>query len=324
MLSFTKGRPVAVIKGGKYDGKIIHVSDLEPGAKGGEDPKEIKNVDVSDEEYDSESDYEDEDDIIINPKGGKMSIYDKNYIKKSIYSKTKPKDKFFKKVYEDKKKKMAEMSKTSFSIHDGVMQLLPLKKKEQRDILYVAGPSGAGKSTFVANYIEQFKIDFPKRKVFVFSTVANDDKIDKFKPTRIKLDEELVNDPIKGEELRKSLVIFDDVDTIRDKKLREAVIGLRDDLLETGRHEDVYMANTSHQITNYKVTRTLLNESNLVTFFPYSSGTKGIDYFLKHYCGLDSKQVKKITSLPSRWVTISKSYPMFVLYSSGIFLLHKS
>ena len=151
-----------------------------------------------------------------------------------------------------------------------------------------------------------------------------DEVLDKFNPTRIQINEELLENPIQPEELQNSLVIFDDIDTIPDKKLNEAVRSLRDDLLETGRSYNIYMCNTSHQLMNYKHTRTLLNESTAVTFFPKSGSSYHIKRFLKEYCGLEKKQIQKILELPSRWVTINKVYPCFILYEKGAFLLNKS
>ena len=48
---------------------------------------------------------------------------------------------------------------------------------------------------------------------------------------------------------------------------------LRENLLETGRHFDLTIISTSHQLSNYAKTRTLLNEATSITVFPSHAGT---------------------------------------------------
>jgi len=96
---------------------------------------------------------------------------------------------------------------------------------------------------------------------------------------------------------------------------------LRDSLLKRGRHEDISVVVTNHLLTNYKETRTILNEVNSITFFPKSGSSHGIQYMLKTYVGLAAKQIQRIFTLPSRWITVYKHYPMYVVYEKGIYLL---
>lgn len=218
------------------------------------------------------------------------------------------------KVFNDRKKK-------EIVIHDGTLIPVPDKKLD-REVNYIAGPSGSGKSTYVSKYAEEYKKMYPKNDITVFSRLAKDKAIDKLKPQRVMIDEELLEDPIDAqEELADSCCIFDDIDTIRNKELREAVQETRDDILETGRHAKITCLCTSHQLMNYSKTRTLLNESTSCTFFPKSGSTYHIKRFLKEYCGLDRKDIQKILNLPSRWVMIHKSYPQYVVYQQGAYLL---
>jgi predicted AAA+ superfamily ATPase len=211
------------------------------------------------------------------------------------------------------------VSLKEFILHDGTLQQLP--NPLTRDSIYIAGPSGSGKTTYAANYIKQYKRVFKKGKVFVFSRLSEDPALDALGVNRIIINEELVSDPISPDDLKNSLVLFDDIDTIPDKNINESVRKLRDDILETGRHQDIYVISTSHQLMNYKHTRTLLNEATSVTFFTKSGSSYHTKRFLKEYCGLGVADIQKILSLPSRWVTIFKHFPMMVLYSSGCYLL---
>lgn len=206
-------------------------------------------------------------------------------------------------------------------IHDGEVQCLP--NKETRECIYVCGPSGSGKSTYIKNYAIEYLKLFPKNRVIVFSRLEKDESLDdlKSKLTRIILNDEIVEDPIDPSELHNSLCIFDDTDTIQDKYIKLAIQNLKNDLLETGRHADIYVAITSHLLTNYKESRTVLNESHYITFFPNSGSTQAIQYLLKTYFGFSKQEIQKILKLPSRWVTIKKTCPQIVFYNKGLYLV---
>lgn len=228
----------------------------------------------------------------------------------------------------DKAKKRAE---TEFIIIDGSLEPMPnlrnLNKETgmHRDVLFVAGPSGAGKSTYIGKYIKNHLQVFPDKKLVVISKVANDPAFDIFDPIRIEITEEnIIENPISVSEFRDCIVVFDDIDTITDKKLCTAVQKLRDDCMEIGRHDGVTVCATSHMLMNYKLTRGMINEAQTVTFYPRSGSTYQIQNFLKTYGGLSPDQIKKILELPSRWVTIHKGYPCYVFYEKGAYLTNKS
>jgi len=194
-----------------------------------------------------------------------------------------------------------------------------------RCVLYVAGPSGSGKSTYARNFSKNFKKIFPKSNIIVFSRLDSDEAIDKLNPIRIKIDEQIINDPIDiFKELQDNdLVIFDDCDTIQDNKLRMAVSKIQNDILETGRHKNIYIIVTSHLINgnDRKNSRTILNECSSITFFLRSGSTYQIKYLLKNYIGLSNKEIQKILDSPSRWITLGKTYPQYVMSENSIYLL---
>lgn len=216
---------------------------------------------------------------------------------------------------------------TSFEIlDDGDMHLLP--DLETRQVYYIAGPSGSGKSTQAADYAIKFQKCFPGKNVFIFSRLAQDPAFDgKLRPApiRIAIDNSLITKPIDiTKQINDTcLVIFDDIDTIIDDKLKKAVGKVQMDILEIGRHKKVYIICTCHLINpnDRKFGRTILNEAHLLTVFPQSGSTHQISYCLKTYFGLDKNQIDEILHLPSRWVTIKKGYPQCVIYDKGAYLL---
>lgn len=208
----------------------------------------------------------------------------------------------------------------SLELSEGQLQQVPHVEKNQREVCFITGPSGSGKSTHIVKYAKLYKKLFPDNDIIVFSKIEHDE-IDELNPIRIKLNEELIDEPVDSKELKNSLVIFDDIDTIKDKHVREAVMDIRDDLLQVGRHDDIYVCTVSHIITDGPNTRVCLSESNCVTFFPSSGSVYHIVQFLKKYCGLSGKQTDEVLNLKSRWVTIYRRSPQYILYEKGCYLL---
>jgi hypothetical protein len=209
---------------------------------------------------------------------------------------------------------------TAFFTKHGIMH--PIPNPDTREVPYIAGPAGSGKSTYVCDYAQKFKKN--DWDIYLFSRLDEDKSLDKLKPTRIKIDNALIDDPIDVTKEMKNgaLVIFDDVDTINDKKQRDAVYKLINDILEIGRHVDVYCAVTNHLINpnDKKFGRTILNECSSITFFPKSGSVYQIKYVLKNYFGFSNDQIRMILELPSRWITLHKSSPQCVLFEKGCYI----
>lgn len=290
-LSFTKGEAIGFIKNGKYANKIIYIDDK----KDNKIPFDMDMLLNS----------------ILPQKRKNYEMIDE--IKKSIKSGNWFKYKSIKDDIDDKIGK-------ELNFYDGVVTPIPNMKK--RDVMYVSAPSGAGKSVFTSIYANNFKKIYPERKIYLISRLDEDESIDKINGLeRIILDESFLENPIDVKELHNSLVIFDDVDTIRNKDLKGEVKGLMDDILQCGRHENIYTIITSHMLNNNKETRIIMAEQTSITVFPNSGSTRFITYCLKQYLGLSSDEIRRILKLPSRWVMIYTHSPRYVLYQSGAYLL---
>jgi len=205
---------------------------------------------------------------------------------------------------------------------DGDMKFYPLPDlSSARTICYVAGKSGSGKSTYCASWLREYKKIFPDNPIYLFSEVDHDDILDAVGVHRIKINSSLVTNPINLEECADSVIMFDDVDDISNKKVRDAVFNLMDKGLQMGRHHNISMLVTYHLITNGKETRKILNESHYITIFPSAGKVKGLKYFLSEYLELDKKQRTKLRKLPSRWVTIRNCAPMCILSEHNAYML---
>lgn len=202
-------------------------------------------------------------------------------------------------------------------------QVVPNKKTE-RTIRYVTGASGSGKSYWTKMYADEYHRLYPKREIYILSSIKEDKTLDKIKDLkRIKLDsQEFLTEPITAEDFKDCLVIFDDTDCLTDKRQKLKVDAILNSVLETGRHFNTEVVYTSHLACNGKDTRRILNECKSVTIFPSGLGGKSIKYLLDNYFGLDKEQIKKIKKLNSRWVTIQKGFPMSVLSDKECFILN--
>jgi hypothetical protein len=228
--------------------------------------------------------------------------------------------------YMNSKKDIKNIMGTELIIDNNCI-LQPLPRKDRREILYIAGAQGSGKSYYASNYIKEYLKMFPNNDAILFSRVKKDKNFKDIKKIiRVKLDDNILNDPIDPKkELIRSITIFDDIETM-DKNMQKYLENLRNDIIKNGRDQegignDIYCICTNHQVTDYSKTRDLLNEATSLTIFPKSGSTYGIKRALKSYFGLDNNQIHKILNLPSRWVSIYSSYPQYVLYEKGAYLL---
>ena len=210
---------------------------------------------------------------------------------------------------------------TQIPLKDGKFQQVPNTKLE-REILYITGPSGSGKSTYTKNFILQYKKKHKKTDVWLFSALNEDETIDKLKPKRVNIDDELVSNPIPVEEFKNSIVIFDDTDVISNKDHREAVYKILNQVLEVGRHHKISCIVTNHLPTGGKDTRRIINESHTVTYFPQSGSAGQMKRLLQDYLGLDNKTLKQIRKMNTRWATVFKNFPMAVMTEKNIFSLN--
>jgi hypothetical protein len=310
-LSLTDGTPISIIKGGALDKKIVFITEKKASSSKIDDPLDILG----------------EDFMYFNRKDGKngpekLSMKDMKIIERFLKSKTqKTLPKSHKSLFEKAKQILNDADGKRIKLDDNSrFQVLPNIDKE-RDAIYVSGMSGAGKSTWIANWIMEYKKLYPEREVWLFSRKKEDPVLDKAGVNRIPIDDELLEEPHLGmEEFKQSLVIFDDCD-ICDKKYKDVLIKLRDEILEGGRSINVSCIITSHLTTDFSRTRTVINECSSYVLFPHASSNKNnLNRFFKVYCGLDPAQIKKIYDLPSRWVCIHNQYPKYIASETEIYV----
>lgn len=228
------------------------------------------------------------------------------------------------KEYYDRAKKIIDNKcKYEFEIHDGgKMQICPTVLPER---VYISGQNGSGKSYLSGIYAREYNKLFPKNKIIMFSVHEKDKAYDEVKKMiRVNLkDESLTEKVLEVPKFKNTLVIFDDCDSIQDKKLKTYITNFELDLLTNGRKYNIYMLTLSHMLMNYKATREKINECSRVIMFGQAGSKYHITRFLRIHGGLDSKQIKRVFALPSRWFCISVNYPNYILYETGAYLLSR-
>jgi hypothetical protein len=313
MLSKSKNKKANSIAYIKYDdGRPIKYINL--------DLNNLNNIVVSDSDSDSDDDnlYNIVDESFIYKNKSNIKPHELTLLYNKLKNKNYQKDEDD--LYNKSKKRLDDNKYKSITTNGNVFPLCKVELN-QCERQFLSGAAGSGKSTYTNKYINEYKKCFPKNKIIIISKVNNDKAFtnNKHKIYKIEIDEEFIKDPPTGEELKNSLVIFDDIDTLQEPYL-STVLFLRDDLLETGRHHNIYMICTGHQLCNYKKTKLMLIESSSITFYPQGSKYH-IKRFLKEYCGLENNIIKKVLKVPSRWCTIYKRYPQYVVHEKGVFLL---
>lgn len=192
--------------------------------------------------------------------------------------------------------------------------------KNKRDVLYVSGASGSGKSYYTKSFCSNYLKAFPKNSIYIFSQLVEDDSLASLGKAlkRIVIDERVVTEPFTYTDFKNSLVIFDDVDALKNKIIKKALDQLKNEMLSLGRHEAITVVVTSHQTNKGFETKDIILESTSCTFF--MRGGNNYTTILKSYLGFTDKQIKRLKKLNTRFVTVFKQAPMIIMTENQIFL----
>ena len=305
-LNFDTGKNIAYINGGENNNEILYLNS-------DKDHQKKKQIDI------------DEIAILIEnlyrSMSGNMSFKTVEQLRDAIMSRKRPVNRELKQHYDHAINILENNKDSEIVLKDGV--LIPMFDETlERQVFMISGMSGSGKSYYTSSLCRTYKKQFPLNKIILFSNKPSDPAFDSLEYIeRIVINTDLLNDPITLNELRDSLVIFDDVEYSTNKEVDKELDRIRDLILQQGRSYHCSFAYITHQSNNYKATRTILNECNSITIFPAMVTRYSLNYLLGNYFGFNKDQITKIVKLPSRWVTIYKSPPL-VMYSTGAYLVN--
>jgi hypothetical protein len=211
----------------------------------------------------------------------------------------------------------------------GKLAAIPQAVPNQREMPLLMAPSGAGKSTWIANYVEGYRCAFPDNDVVLFTSKTDPD------PAFEGLDIEPVDLERFGEEaairapgpedFRDSLIVFDDIESISPKSVRDAVFALKKSLAETGRSSNVYLCVSAHRAMRGQETKDDLNEASGYVVFPRRGSSAHSKRLLETYGGLTKQQVKRVLEQTqgSRWAycKIKGETEPYVVTENEVFFL---
>jgi len=205
-----------------------------------------------------------------------------------------------------------------FSIPPDEGKIVPVPMEESSRI-GVFGPSNAGKSTAIASFMKKYLEYYPKNHIYIFSPKLNDPAYSKIKNVDyVKLDETIVDIPFDVSEFRDSICCFDDIESITDKKINEAVRIFRNQCYEIGRSpSNITTIAVHHVILGNEKTKIILNESDEVVLFP-KTNFSAISNLARRYYGFDKNQLDYLKNVPSRWVVIKRSFPTCIISENAI------
>ena len=297
----TKGaKPIAVVKGGKYDKEVLYIHEDDHKGKGPR--KEALAKDYATELRSLKPMERVQLMTRLNEARAKDmgadQLVGETALGKSLYERI-----------------IADESKsTSIELPDDCeFQILPSPDPKKREVFYIAGASGSGKS-YIARSIAEFYMKLhPDREVYLLSKLGEDETLDKMSPPpkRLKIQSFIDDFPDDLEEFRDCLIIFDDYDTFVGPA-EKVVHKLIDDLATMGRHTNTTMLCLSHYLTNYKKTRLLLNEATHIIVYPMATSFHALGYLLKTHVGLTKDDVRDLKKM-GRWVCVYKHYPQWLL-----------
>ena len=199
-------------------------------------------------------------------------------------------------------------------------------------ILTLFASSGAGKSWMVndlcmRNPVVQGNI---APSIHLFSSVGDDDP--SYKGIKKLYGEKFVwhdprdlqNDVLNIHSYRaKSILIFDDVDSISDKRVRQNIVQFRENLLEIARHSSLVIISTAHLFHGRIATQRLRNSSAYFVLYPRNS-PKPIDDVLDNQFNLNRHQrtdlIKKLKR-EGRAQFLHMDTPAYIINTKRVTLL---
>ena len=199
--------------------------------------------------------------------------------------------------------------------------------------VFIAGVPGAGKSYLAKEIINSLP---PGADVLLFTALGEDDgnfddldhPLYKIKMTPENLSRMSLS--AIRERSEHPVLLFDDVDKIRDKKVEQALFKLMNDALANGRGHtahngegDIHVVCTSHALNDYIKTKYTFENSDYVALFPGSTAKLQYDRMMsklgvpKELAEVSYREGKRGCF---RSVIVKKTAPMYIIFGDTISL----
>ena len=206
-----------------------------------------------------------------------------------------------------------------------------------RMTVFIGGAPGAGKSYLAKQLINLLPETLP---ILLFTALeekdGNFDELGEKRLYKIKMVPEILS-KITLKEIRErvksdqAILLFDDIDKIRDPKIQNLTFSILNDALANGRgHEkhdgkgDIHVICTSHSLNDYQKTKYAFENSNYVALFPGSTPALQLQLFFNKL-GLDKDLCREMMKLGRsqriRSVIVHKVVPMYMIFGDKIMLV---
>lgn len=211
---------------------------------------------------------------------------------------------------------------------------LPKILENGRLTAFIPGNPGAGKSYLAADLIETLPSNYD---ILLFTALEEEDgNFSRFKNRLYKI--KMTPENLKKLTLsnirkvsRHPILLFDDIDKIRDKTVEKLTFSILEDALANGRghkaHDgegDIHVIVTSHALNDYRKTKYTLENSDYVALFPGSTTYAQMKRLFEKM-GLDKDLcdyvIKKGKEAAVRRIIIHKVSPMYIIIGSLISLI---
>lgn len=224
-------------------------------------------------------------------------------------------------LYDAAQEELKKLTKKYLEIPSDLGKIEPIPMAESSRI-GVFGPSGVGKSTWISAFFKKYLEYYKDNKIYIFSPKLDDPAFKKIKNlSYVKLDDSLIKDPLDVSEFKDSICCFDDIESITDKRLNNAVRVFRDQCYEVGRAPyNITTIAVHHVILANDRTKIILNESDQVVLFP-KSNFAAISNLCKRYYGFTKDQLEYLRDVPSRWAVVKRSYPTTIITENAVKVL---
>jgi hypothetical protein len=130
-----------------------------------------------------------------------------------------------------------------------------------------------------------------------------------------------LDDPLTIEEFHDKMVILDDIEAFSDKHIIKELEMFANKLVNTGRHHNIDVIICRQKLMAGHKTSDILNGIHQIVCFPKTASRFQLQNYLERYLHLPKKIIKKILDVPSRWVLINTSNPVYCLHQKGAFLI---
>ncbi len=213
-----------------------------------------------------------------------------------------------------------EMKRGEYKSLKSEENLIPwIRPKEHYNIL-ITGQSSSGKTTMATKILNMYMNvikEEDRREIFLCSPTSGRegdamyDYVKKEKIKQLPITDEFFNkdNTITLEELKDTVIIFDDIEGVQKKVHRDAIYQLIHSILTNGRHHNIKCMIISHNIrTGDRIYRTILFETQMIIFCGIQN-KKHLASYLNDYLGVSSNEtIKEAIELKekNRYLVISK------------------